>query len=99
MSYSICPTLVQCNASFVVNMENVKNPLNLRADDNGVWVHNGVHTLWLAVRKSRKFEIPSRGPKPAMHINSSAKLYYMKKSYHYLKTSPDFRRLIVTISR
>ena len=49
-------------------MENVKNPLDLSADDNGVWVHNGVHTLWLAVRKSGKLEILSWGSKPAMHI-------------------------------
>ena len=50
----VCTTLpiqVQSNASFIVDMGVVKNPLDLRADNNGTWVHNGPRTIWLSMNK------------------------------------------------
>ena len=43
------PVRVQENLSFVVSMDNVKDPLDLRADDNGVWIHKGVRSIWSSV--------------------------------------------------
>ena len=91
------PVRVQENLSFVVSMDNVKDPLDLRADDNGVWVHKGIRTLWISVDSGGRTEILSRKGRPKMKISGGAKLYCMKKSYHALKTSEDFRRLIVTM--
>ena len=44
------PVRVQSNVSFVIDMDIIKNPMDLRADDNGAWVHNGLRTVWLLIR-------------------------------------------------
>ena len=42
-------------------------------------------------------EILSRKGRPNMKISGGAKLYCVKKCYHALKSSEDFKRLIVTM--
>ena len=44
-----------------------------------------------------KVEILSRKKRPKCRLSGGAKLYCLQKAYHALKSSPDFRRLIVTL--
>lgn len=94
---TVVPIRVQSNVSFVVDMDAIKNPLDLRADDNGAWLHNGIRTIWLSVSKRGDVEILSRKGRPKMSISGGAKLYCMRRTYHALKSSPDFKRMIVTM--
>ncbi len=55
---SSVPTRAQSNMSFIVNMKSVKDPMDLRADDNGVWKHKGLRSLWVSV-SGRKVDVPS----------------------------------------
>ena len=41
------------------DMENIKDSMDLRADDNGAWLHNGLQCVWVSVCKN-KVEILSR---------------------------------------
>ena len=34
------PMRNQTNATFIIDMENIKDSIDLRADDNGAWLHN-----------------------------------------------------------
>ena len=74
------PIRVQSNVSFVIDMDVVKNPLDLRADDNGAWIHNGLRTIWLSVNRKGEMEILSRKGRPKMTICGGAKLYCLKRT-------------------
>ena len=91
------PIRVQSNMSFVIDMNAIQNPLDLRADDNGDWLHNGLRTICLSISKRGNVEILSKNGRPKMNISWGAKLYCMKRTYHAFKSSPDFKRMIVTM--
>jgi len=93
---SSVPTRAQSNVSFLVNLDNVKDPMDLRADDNGVWTHKGLRSLWVSV-SARSVEILSRKGRPKFKLAGAAKMFCIKKAYHSLQSSPDFRRVIVTM--
>ena len=52
--------------------------------------------VWVSVCKN-KVEILSRKKRPKCQLSGGAKLYCLRKAYHALKSSPDFRRLIATL--
>ena len=93
---SSVPIGVHSSASFIVSMKNVKDPMDLRADGNGVWEHKGLRSLWVSV-SGHKVEILSRKGRPNFKLGGSAKMFCIKKAYHSLQSSSDFRRLIVTM--
>ncbi len=93
---SSVPTRAQSNMSFVVNMKNVKDPKDLRADDNGVWIHKGLRSLWISV-SGQKVDILSRKGRPKFRLGGSAKMFCVKKAYHSLQSSEDFRRIVITM--
>ena len=43
----------QTNATFIIDVENIKDLMDLRADDNGAWFHNGLRCVWVSVCKNK----------------------------------------------
>ena len=68
------PMRNQRNATFIIDMENIKDSMDLRVDDNGAWLHNGLRSMWVSVCKS-KVEILSRKKRPKCQLSGGAKLY------------------------
>ena len=43
------PRNVEKNASFLISTENLKNLEDVRCDDNGSWINNGVRKIYLCI--------------------------------------------------
>jgi hypothetical protein len=91
------PMRNQTNGTFIIDMEKIKDPMDLRADDNGAWLHNGLRCVWVSVCKNRVEILSRKKKRPKCQLSGGAKLYCLQKAYHALKSSPDFRRLIATL--
>ena len=86
------PIGIQKNAVFVIDATRLKSPDDIRADDLGVWVNNGVRRSFLTCKSVgntiSKVEVVSKEP------NMPLKYYQLMKSYFYHKQSKDYKRII-----
>lgn len=93
------PKGAQQNSCFLVNITNLKDPRDLRADDLGTWRHNGVVTTYVKVnRSSNKEEEIFQHPKnfkPSKEDMADSDMFVMRRTYHANATAPDFKRMIV----
>ena len=103
-SNTVCqkqPIGVQRNCCFLVNLANLKGRRDIRADDLGVWNHNGVITSYLKVERNSNGDVSEIFKYPRSYKPSGADLdpdmYVMRRIYHANGTAPDFKRMIVEI--
>ena len=43
----------QMTATFIIDMENIKDSMDLITDDNGAWLHNSLWCVWVSVCKNK----------------------------------------------
>ena len=92
------PVNVEHNCSFVVDLSCVNDPNDLRADDSGVWKHQGVRKSWVVMDNTRNILFQSRErPPQKQDIPQNGRQYVLTRVYHALQESNDFRRMIVTL--
>ena len=95
-SSNICskqPVQVCRNASFVVDLHKLDDPLVVRADENGVWKRKGspvayvsMHTDEGKTRFFRRTKAPTRSNQ-----------YKITRTYYRHASSPDFTRIITAV--
>ena len=95
-SSSICskqPVQVCRNASFVVDLHQLDDPADVRADENGVWKRKGspvayvsMHTNEGKTRFFRRAKAPTRSNQ-----------YKITRTYYRHASSPDFTRIITVV--
>ena len=87
------PVNVSSNVSFVVNIEALDNPNDLKADDVGVWERKGSPVAYVSVHKRNgKIQIYRRSK-----LGSTSNHFKITRTYYKHADSPDFSRLIVTV--
>ena len=92
------PVSVEHNCSFVIDLSCVTDPTDLRADDSGVWKHQGVRKNWIVVDEKTNIVFQSREHPPHQRdIPENGHLYILSRVYHVLQSSEDFKRMIVTL--
>ena len=90
------PKVVGQNASFLINTENLKNTDDLKCDDDGSWINNGVRKVFLNIKH------PTRRTLSTTVIQRSGKVpnvdhWCLTRTYFVLKTSKDFKKVIVSL--
>ena len=99
-SDDICSTVPKCvdvNATFVVDTSNFKSPKDVKCDDGGSWVNNGVRKLYLSIEnvadpKSLSVTTMKRGSKPPKE-----KHWTLIRTYFIYKACKDFKKIIVAL--
>lgn len=93
--HKICstqPVRVCHNVSFIVNLDNLNDHHDIRADENGVWQRKGSPVAYVSVHtKGSKTNIIRRNRMGHSNCFKLARVYYRHS------TSPDFRRIITTV--
>ena len=97
-SEEICSSVPKCvdvNATFLVDSSNLKCADDVKCDDAGAWINNGVRKLYLNIEnandpKSLKVTIVKRGGKPPKE-----KHWFLTRTYFVYKACPDFLKMIV----
>ena len=90
------PLCVEKSCSFVVDLQCVSDPNDLRADDNGVWRHSGVRKTYIILNDTKKIICQSR-EQPPKRSKDNDSCYILVRVYHCLQASPDFKRMIATL--
>jgi len=92
------PTGVCRNYSFVVSLDSVSTVSDLRADNCGVWKHKGVRKVYVVIDDSTGVVFHKREHPPDMVDLQSNYLYLLTRVYHDLQASPDFKRMVATLT-
>ncbi len=100
-SEHICQSVPKCvdiNAAFLVNTSNLGNRDDVKCDDNGSWLNNGVRKLYLdVVRKDAgsllSVDTVKRGGNPP----PQRKHWCLVRTYFLCKASKDFKKVIASL--
>ena len=85
------PVHVCHNVSFVVDLEKLEAPTDVRADENGVWMRQGSPVGYVSKHiKEGKAKFFRRTKKP-----THAHQFKITRTYYRHASSPDFTRMIV----
>ena len=66
------PLCVEQSCSFIVDLQCVCDPNDLRADDNGVWKHSGVCKTYIILNDTKKITHQSREQPPKQAKDSGS---------------------------
>ena len=90
---SICskqPVHICRNVSFVVDLHKLDDPVDIRADENGVWVRKGSPVAYVSMHtKKGKTRFFRRTKKPTQPHQ-----FKITRTYYQHASSPDFTRMI-----
>ena len=91
------PKVVEQNVSFLVNTENVNNIEDLKCDDDGSWMNNGVRKVFLSIKHpasptNLSTTVIQRGGKVP-----NVDHWCLTRTYFVLKDSKDFKKVIVSL--
>ena len=88
------PVQVCHNASFLVDLNSLADAMDIRADENGVWLRKGSPVTYVSIHKN--------GSSIAVHkrskLGSHAHHYKITRVYYRHSSSPDFTRIITTVN-
>ena len=87
------PVNVCKNASFVVDLHMLDDPVDIRADENGVWKHTGSPVAYISLHTEDGETSIFRRNKMAAKSNH----YKVTRMYYRHNSSPDFTRVITVI--
>ena len=96
MKEKIChtqPIHVNKNSSFVVCLDSLNDPDDLKADENGVWNRKGSPVTYISVHSKGNKCVTCRRSK----MGQSSHHYKVTRMYYKHSDSPDFSRIIVTV--
>ena len=87
------PTSVCKNSAYVVDLQSLDDPTDIRADDNGIWEHNGSPNTYISVHREGdgSHKIYKR-----TKLGSTSHHFKLTRRYYRHSDSPDFRRIITT---
>ena len=88
------PVQVCQNVAFIVDLHSLDDPLDVRADENGVWVRKGSPVAYVSVHNVANTVNVFRRSKMGNHCHH----YKMVHTYYRHSTSSDFRRIITTVN-
>ena len=91
---SVQPTKVCQNAAFVVDVHALKDPKDIRADENGVWKRMGSTVAYVSVHKGSAGDDTNIFRRSKMGTFSHH--FKTSRTYYRHSTSPDFHRVIST---
>lgn len=80
------PTQICHNTAFVVNMDALEDPNDIRADENGVWNRKGSPIAFVSVHGTKVIRRSKLG--------SHSHRYKLTRTYYHHSTLPDFHRII-----
>ena len=91
------PRNVESNGNFLVSTESLKCVEDIKCDDGGSWVNNGVRKVYLHIRnekdcKKMKVEVVKRGGKAP-----DDQCWCLTRTYFFLKEAKDFRKITVSL--
>ena len=91
------PKNVDTNATFIVNTDKLRKPSDIKCDDCGSWMNNGVRKLYLSVKNQNNPDlldvtVMKRGGKPPLGTH-----WCLPRTYFVYKGSKDFRKIIVSL--
>lgn len=89
------PVSIEHNATFVVNLSELRDPKDIYVDDMGSWRYNGVYKSWVSV-ESDGFMVSHGKEKPSTTIHGT--LYHITKKYFVNKTSRDLKKTVAFLS-
>ena len=87
------PVHVQRNVSFVVNVSMLDDPMDIRADENGVWIRKGSPVAFVSKHIKGNSTLFYSRCKAGNHPNH----YKITRTYYRHSTSPDFKRIITIV--
>lgn len=87
------PVRVCHNVSFIVNLDNLNDEHDIRADENGVWERKGSPVAYVSVHSKGSNKYVVRRNTIGSHSNS----FKLTRVYYRHSKSPDFRRIITTV--
>lgn len=89
------PTAVDCNSVFLVDMSELAHPKDIVCDDMGSWKWGGSYRVWLTLDEAGCVEI--FGKVLPTREKSNLPFYRVWRRYYLCKSSPDLKKLVVTI--
>lgn len=84
------PCYVQHNVTFVIDVNKLEDPLDIRADQNGTWIRKGSPIAYVSIHSKDGVTCVYRRPKMGNHSNH----YKITRTYYRHSSSPDFFRII-----
>ena len=84
------PVHVNKNVSFVVKLDMLDDPMDVRADENGVWKRNGSPIAYVSMHTNARKTKFFRWHK----MKEKSNHYKITRTYYRHKSSPDFKRII-----
>lgn len=89
------PVHVNKNVSFVVRLDSLDDPSDVRADENGVWKRKGSPVANISVYSGKGDNRPKVIRRSRM--GSSSSHFKVTRTYYRHSDSPDFSRTIITV--
>ena len=87
------PVQVCHNVTFLVDLHALDEPMDIRADENGVWDRKGSPVAYVSIH--------TNGGTTAVykrsHMGSHSNHYKITRVYYRHSSSPDFTRIITTV--
>ena len=87
------PLHVNKNVSFVIDMNSLDDPNDLKADENGVWKRMGSPVAYISIYRKEGVDYIYRRSK----LGKTSSRYKVTRTYYKHLDSPDFHQVIVTI--
>lgn len=84
------PCYVQHNAAFLIDLHKLKDPLDIRADENGTWIRKGSPIAFVSIHNNSGSTSVYRRSKMGKYSHH----YKISRSYYRHSASPDFFRII-----
>ena len=85
------PVHVCRNVTFVVDLEKLEDPTDVRADENGVWIRKGSPVVYVSKYTKEGKAKFFRWTKKPTHAHQ----FNITRTYYRHASSPDFTRMIV----
>ena len=89
------PIAIDQNSVFVVDMSKLAHPKDIVCDDMGCWKWGGSYRIWLEVDDTGGVKV--LGKEAPGQDKSGFPAFRIWKRYYTSKSSPDLRKLVVTI--
>lgn len=97
------PLHVQTTSSFLLNTSNLASANDVKCDDNGSWVNNGVRKLWLTIHLPDNDDDDDITSSPSVTVeqrggNRPNRSYWcLTRTYYKHRSSDDFRKVISSL--
>ena len=87
------PVRVCRNVAFVVDLHSLDDPLDIRADENGVWKRKGSPVTYVSIHSTSEKTRVFKRSRMRNHPNH----YKVIRTYYRHNSSPDFTRIITVV--